>query len=210
MKKLTERWQKALDKQQGSSTLTRQFQWIAAVLQYVDKLHHLTSLHGNAKKTQTPLLPDDFPILGPRFVPVVPTLLAKRSARALTPEDYYIKPLTVVHPCYDNLATFGCPGCRKRESTPPIKWQQWSATGPRRVHGLESVEYAIGIQMRCGTCRDKIEKEAPGPADGKKSDEKQHCSWSTTSHKFWEGISYWKIPRKCSSGSKDWSKLYFA
>jgi hypothetical protein len=124
----------------------------------------------------------DFPLLGPHFVPLSPGLLSKRSAKAVTPENYYLKPLTVVHHCYDNLAKFGCPGCRKRGTSADVKWQQWNATGPRKVHGLESVEYAIGLQMMCNTC-----KQASSAV-------KQHHFWTTTSREFWDGIPYWQIP----------------
>lgn len=129
-------------------------------------------------------VPPDVPILGPFFTPPTYTSILRRKQWApIEPNVYYIRPLTIIHPFYyPNLLK--CPHCG---STDPkdVHWGQWTATGPRGVHGLRREEMAFGIQLRCTGCSELL-------PSGKR---RARC-FATTNCKFWEKWEYWEIPRQ--------------
>ena len=163
-----------------------QLKWTAEVTQYVQMMWNNTrqqAKSSNIFKSGYRPLSCETPLYGPRFVP--PTYLdaQKRSnSPEINPETMYLKPITVIHPFYfPGLAT--CPRCRGYD----IKWEGWTTSGSRDVHGVAFDELAIGFQLRCNVC------EKLGKQTSKKRDI-QYC-WSTTSTEFWSGFQDFEIPR---------------
>ncbi|KAH9007323.1 hypothetical protein EDB86DRAFT_2793432 [Lactarius hatsudake] len=126
-----------------------QLHWNAHIVEYVNFLNELTTVHGNSSKgTVANPLPKRILILGPRFVPPSYLHVGKRqTCPVIEPTVAYIKPLSIIHPFYyPSLSQ--CPQC---EST-NIKWDSWTPTGHREVHGMRQEECALGMQLRCRDC----------------------------------------------------------
>lgn len=167
--------------------------WFAAnAVEYVDFLHDKTTVRKGSKKF-APVLAKEIPIYGPLFTPPSYVHDIRRSKSPnISPASTYLKPLHVVHPFYyPELAQ--CP-CGSKD----IRWRGWTATGYREVHGVSREETAIGLQLRCLTCKDS---DSEGQDD---NEEKAQTSFSLTSTKYWEKKHHWEIPRKCSCSDKIW------
>lgn len=167
-----------------------QLEWVAHIVQYVNYVHETVKIHGNAKsvnKTSKRTVDLSIPLLGPYFLPPSQFHTLQREAvPTIKPHIHYIRPLTVIHPLYfPHLLK--CPECG---STNPkdVSWDQWTTTGYRDVHGLRREEVALGIQLRCTGCSDRLT-----PSGAKAA----RC-FATTNHQFWEKWEHWQIPRKCS------------
>jgi hypothetical protein len=134
---------------QAQSQSEPQLVWNAHIIEYVNYLYDHTSVHGNCSKgTIADSLPQNVPILGPRFVPPSYLHVEKRQKCPMVqPATAYIKPLNVVHPFYYPTIS-QCPQCDSAN----IKWDSWTPTGHREVHGIRLEECAIGFQMRCNDC----------------------------------------------------------
>jgi hypothetical protein len=142
---------------QANTASEEQLTWEAHIVEYVDFVHKKTHVHGNATKAIPPSLPNDIPLLGPRFTPPSYFHVQKQDKTApITPQIAYLKPLTVVHPFYfQELSEAGCPYCTSLE----ITWDRWTSTGACEVHGVTVEEFAIGQQMcykPCAQAHDKL------------------------------------------------------
>ncbi|KZV87139.1 hypothetical protein EXIGLDRAFT_621003, partial [Exidia glandulosa HHB12029] len=101
---------------------------------------------------------------------------ARRAAGNLQPEDWYLRPLIIVHDFYyPVLRTCMVCGSGKDKTA----FDGWASTVPRRVHGISTEEFAYGQQLRCNNCK------ALGS--------KPFC-YATTSGAFWKKISTDLIP----------------
>lgn len=164
-----------------------QLEWAAAVTVYVDFVHKRTSLHGNAKTGSVPpTLGEGFPILGPRFVPPSHLHLQKRRSQPrIQASTSYLRPLHIIHPFfYPSLAQ--CPTC----GSDNVSWDSWTRNGPREVHGMHRDETALGVQLRCKSCKKQLmEKAGSEDSDG-------HSCVATTSYLFWRTTEFWKLPRE--------------
>ena len=164
----------------------QQLKWEAEVVEYVTYVYNITKVHGNAKQGTLPSkLPDDIPLLGPRFLPPSYTHNLKRNPNArITPETAFLRPLNVIHPLYYNTIA-RCPQC---DSPDKVRWDSWNNTGHRELHGVRIEENAIGYQLRCKACEDK-------PTDLETGAKLPHC-FATTSPVFWKRWEHWEIPSK--------------
>lgn len=144
---------------------------------YINYVYKKTNIHGSSHQLTSKFLPDDVPILGPTFLPVSPSMISKRHNQKAKLADYYLKPVTVIHPFYDSIASLvSCSACANSGVVKPgISYKGWGES-LRVVHGMMSEEYAIGYQMECDKC--KIRE-------------------LMTSNSLWEHVPYWKIPRLC-------------
>ncbi|RDB21084.1 hypothetical protein Hypma_011838 [Hypsizygus marmoreus] len=159
------------------STQRDQLEWEAHVVEYVDFVHKLTALHGNASSGIAPSLKKGIPILGPRFSPPSYLTIQKRDVTPnIKPETTYLRDITIIHPFYYPHGFLSkCPDCESRETL----WDGWTGAGPRDVHGLRCEERAMGYQLRCKGC---------------KSAGRPFC-FATTSKAFWEKWEHWRVPR---------------
>ncbi|KAG1743759.1 uncharacterized protein EDB91DRAFT_1051214 [Suillus paluster] len=171
----------------------RQCEWEAEVIEYINYISEKTRIR-SVKTLTRPCLDSRIPILGPHFLP--PSYLHARkrnqSEPAVNPEVLYLKPLRVIHPFYHpELAR--CPRCDSRDG---VSWDGWTGTGPRDVHGVMLDEAALGMQLRCESCRtDPTSKkglESDCEHNGK-THLKGHC-FATTNPDFWRNWSHWSIP----------------
>jgi hypothetical protein len=165
-----------------------QLKWEAQIVEYVSFVYKNTRTHGNSKKdTCSPCLPKDIPILGPRFIP--PTYLheqRRQSSPVVQPQTAYLKPLNIVHPFYyENISR--CPQCNSSD----IRWDGWTTTGHRMLHGIRGEETALGYQLVCKAC------EAQYSHTKEHSGEACFC-FATTNPNFWKNWQHWSIPRMCS------------
>ncbi|KAJ3817145.1 hypothetical protein F5880DRAFT_1493389 [Lentinula raphanica] len=102
------------------------------------------------------------------------------SGASVTPEQLYLKPVNVVHPFY--YPTFKkCPRCDSEN----IKWEGWTGSGSREIHGIACEETAIGMQLRCSNCKNK---------EGENGKPQGYC-FGSTSNIFWDRLEHWEIPR---------------
>ncbi|KAF8054908.1 hypothetical protein FPV67DRAFT_1681291 [Lyophyllum atratum] len=165
----------------------QQLRWEANIVEYVDFVHALTSVHGNAKPgTVAPSLKKNIPLLGPYFVPPSYLDIQKRQpAPYIEPETSYFVPITIVHPFYFPGQLNSCPVCE----SPDTRWDGWTGAGPRDVHGVRREERALGYQLRCKMCKESKARQEPG------SDEKLEYCFAATSKVFWQRWEHWKIPR---------------
>ena len=163
----------------------RQMRWEAEIVEYVDWVNKLTSIHGNAKAgTVSPSLKRQIPILGPQFVPPSYLHIQKRDVTpAIEPEASYLLPFVVVHPFYYPNILNQCPKCNSSNTS----WDGWTGAGPRNVHGMHREERALGYQLRCKAC--------------KEASREQFC-FTTTNKVFWAGWEHWKMPCKSSAFCK--------
>lgn len=167
-------WEKS---QKGQPINIAQFRWAAEVVQYVSHAYSMVKKHGNNKSTDLKLLPDNLPLLGPRFSP--PSYLHSHLRKGLPqpdPQKAYLKTLHIIHPLYYPTLGLNCPRC---DST-AVSWDSWTSTGPRDVHGLYRDETALGYQLRCKDCCDQ--------------NVRPYCL-ATTSREFWKGYKSWQVPR---------------
>ncbi|KAG2740956.1 hypothetical protein P692DRAFT_20688297, partial [Suillus brevipes Sb2] len=122
----------------------RQYEWEAEIIEYVNYISDKTRVR-SAKALTQPHLDSKIPLLGPHFVPpcYLHALRRNQLEPAVNPETLYLKPLWVIHPFYySELAR--CPRCNCTDS---IRWDGWTGTGPRDVHGMFVNEGAIGTQL---------------------------------------------------------------
>jgi hypothetical protein len=170
------------------STRIEQLRWEAHVVEYVNILYRNTKKHGNSKKnTPAPCLPQDVPLLGPRFIPPTYLHLKKRQGNIVAqPETAYLKPLNIIHPFYyDSISK--CPQCDSLE----IYWDGWTTTGHRELHGIQEEETALGYQLVCKRC---CEDHSAKSNNGLKDDEGSFC-FATTNPTFWRKWEHWAVPR---------------
>ncbi|GBE83061.1 hypothetical protein SCP_0501070 [Sparassis crispa] len=171
-------WKRARSTQ---SQYAEQLEWEAHIVEYINFVYDETKLHGNSKKDTAPSLRGEIPLLGPRFIPSSYLHLQKRDPTPnIIPEVAYLKPVNVVHPFYyPELAR--CPQCDADDT----EWSGWTATGHREVHGVSQEEMALGFQLRCTKCKQRVSESG--------DDEGMYC-FSTTSHLFWGRHEHWEIP----------------
>lgn len=103
----------------------QQLQWEAEVVEYVDYMNKLTSVHGSARAgTIVPSIKKDIPIFGLCFTPPSYLHAQKQDVTPIIePEISYCIPLMIIHPFYyPQLA--GCPQCRSTE----MLWDRWTVT----------------------------------------------------------------------------------
>jgi hypothetical protein len=157
-----------------------QLEWEAHVVEYVNFLWGRTKVHGGAgKEIAAPYLSKDIPLMGPQFVhPSYLQLERRQYAGGPSPATAYIKPINVVHPFYYPTLT-RCPKCKSKD----VLWEGWTGTGSREVHGLNREEMAIGYQLRCKSCENRVGSERAG-----------YC-YATTNPVFWQEYEHWQIPR---------------
>ncbi|KAI5982858.1 hypothetical protein EDD15DRAFT_2109821, partial [Pisolithus albus] len=156
-----------------------QLSWEAEVVEYVNFLWQKT--RSRKKVANEPAaISWDVPFLGPWFLP--PTYLHAHRRPGLSsvmPDEQYLKPINVLHPLYYPQLTC-CPQCLTSDS---VTWEGWTGTGAHEVHGIFQEEVALGLQLRCNTC-----KARNGSA------ELGHC-FAMTSMAYWQNWEHWKIPR---------------
>src|SRR5260370_26044006 len=90
-----------------SPSMLVQFKFIVHVVQDVKHIAHLL---GTMKRPGHASLPENIPLLGPCFIPPTPHLLSKYWKIPLTPEAYYLCPVTIIHPIFYPFSTC-CPTC---------------------------------------------------------------------------------------------------
>ena len=165
-----------------------QLEWEAHVVEYVGFIYRLTKCHGNSKKgTLPPSLPKGIPILGPRFLPPLYLHIRKRqTVPIIRPETAYQKPLNIIHPFY--YENFGlCPQCGSTET----RWDGWTTTGHREIHGVHEDETALGYQLICKRCESQYSQARGNTSTG----EGAYC-FATTNPIFWKNWELWSIPRE--------------
>jgi hypothetical protein len=170
----------------SNSNSKDQLEWEANIVEYVGFVYKLTKSHGNSKKDALPpSLPKDIPLLGPRFLP--PSYLhaqRRQPTPIIQPETAYLKPLNIVHPFYhDDISA--CPQC----ATTDTRWDGWTTTGHREIHGIYEEEMALGYQLVCKACESRF-SHAKGSA---RDDEGSFC-FATTNPMFWKRWEHWAIP----------------
>lgn len=213
MKSRVEKW-KNLPATKASERPLFQLEWEAEVVEYVNLLWNATRSRSN-KSTTVKTIGHDVPLLGPRFVP--PTYLHARLRPGplnVKPEMQYLKPITIVHPLYyPELAV--CPQCQSRNE---VTWEGWTTTGAREVHGIAHEETALGLQLRCDSCKQRRTSSSESPKSGYSSNgnvaaggdsesqsselasresgtmSKESYCFAVTSHSFWKHWNHWDIP----------------
>ncbi|KAE9405193.1 hypothetical protein BT96DRAFT_1015845 [Gymnopus androsaceus JB14] len=167
----------------SQSTVKEQLEFEAHVAIYVNYLNAQTTSRKKKDAFRLPL-PPSIPIYGPRFMPPTHLHSLRRdpSCTTLVPKTLYLKPVNVVHPFYYPQLCC-CPQCGESKK---IGWVGWTGQGSRDIHGINYEETALGVQLRCDTCKSRL------PTEGKKKG--PHC-FATTSPVFWEKLEHWEIPR---------------
>ncbi|KAJ7094401.1 hypothetical protein C8R44DRAFT_645317 [Mycena epipterygia] len=178
-----ESWGKHRDTQ---SKYAPQLEWEAGVAEYVTFLHRETRApptpKNSTKISAEKPLKAGIPIYGPRFIP--PSFNDARLIMSgkIKPQTAYLRPINIIHPVYyPNLRR--CPHCRSGDVN-NVRWDGWTGTGSREVHGLRREETALGYQLRHENC----------PLD-ESSTVLKNRSFATTNQLFWKGWEHWKIPR---------------
>lgn len=180
------------DNRKNQSCNIKYLEWVAAVLEYINAVYIETKVPPNAKNRLMRPLTSVIPIIGPIFIPPSYIHLRIRDPTCfVTPDIAYLKVLHVVHPFYyPNIGR--CPYCTSTN----VRWDSWTATGPREVHGVDREECAIGYQLRCNSCfKEREERKKSGEADGEPQEAApdQYCT-TTTSVDFWKPYDFWQIP----------------
>ncbi|KAJ3534877.1 hypothetical protein NM688_g7062 [Phlebia brevispora] len=165
-----------------------QLTWVSHIVQYTMTLWKMRKVHGNSKlvskEDSLRPLPKDLIVLGPTFrAPDSRVLDLWAKYPDIMPEQMYLKPVTLIHPLWFSELS-ACPGCGSND----IKWDSWTTSGIRNVHGVDMEETALGYQLRCTACEKKDVKNK-----STKRRKSQFC-YSTTSMEFWEKWDHWKIP----------------
>jgi hypothetical protein len=184
---------KAWIKQRGASTRTQstniaQLEWEANVVEYVSLVYKHTKHQRNSKDSgPAPSLPKDVPFLGPHFLPLSYLHSRKRYPNpVIQPQIAYLKPLNIIHPFYhDHLGK--CPQCGSSE----VRWDGWTTSGHRDLHGLREEETALGYQLICKPCENKFSR-VKGDAKGIQG---SYC-FATTNPVFWKNWEHWAIPHQ--------------
>ncbi|KAJ3744557.1 hypothetical protein EV360DRAFT_57571, partial [Lentinula raphanica] len=174
-----------------------QLKFEANIVVYVNYLNAKLPTTTRKSNAIQPRLEENVPVWGPRFLPPTLNTTLKRdpSGSTVNPGVLYLKPVNVVHPFYYPTSFRKCPQCNSDD----IKWDGWTGNGSRDIHGISCEETAIGMQMRCSSCKNKTED-----GNGKL---RVHC-FATTSSAFWENVEHWEVPRKYSySYSSLWDHL---
>ena len=155
-----------------------------------------TCAHKKGDSTST--LPSDIPLLGLRFLPPTYLHATKRPGNSLkiSPETTYLKLLNIIHPFYySGLAQ--CPRCNSRDD---ITWEGWTGTGAREVHGISYEEVALGLQLRCNTCKTTKSAETgvceDGPMESDVEEKVKGYCFALMSNTFWTSWKQWEIPRE--------------
>jgi len=116
-------------------------------------------------------LPDNFPVLGPKFIP--PSL----QSLALTRRSlsyYYLQSFTMVDPqLYQPDHYTRKNMCAHAPHTVGDGIQRKDLTYPKQCYGMHGMEWVIGITHNCVGCK-KLS--------------------TTSSHEFWDKIAYFKRP----------------
>ena len=182
-----------------------QFNFIAHVTQYIK---HIIWLLGTAKRPGHSSLPENIPLLEPHFLPPTPHLLSKHWNIPLTPDAYYLCPITIIHPIFYPFSIH-CPTCWKASDTPeflhdPINNKKltpewWNTDGPCHVHGIDDEEFALGLQLKWKACKATQNTMKGIPAKGANGAsgltlKKTSILFNLTSVEYWEGIPCWEIP----------------
>ncbi|KAG2353116.1 hypothetical protein BDR07DRAFT_1310779, partial [Suillus spraguei] len=134
------------------------------------------------------------PLLGPQFLPPMYLHSHKRPGGGpVKPTAQYLKPLNIVHPFYfPQLAQ--CPHCGSQDS---VVWEDWTSTGAQELHGLCYEEMALGTQLQCNICKEKLAKKPPTTRNSqglrKLLEIKGYC-FATISATYWKSWEHWKIP----------------
>lgn len=165
-----------------SSLFKHQMEFASQVCQYVKFMFSKGLTNGRCDP--------NLPFYGPRFLPPSPTFLHRNpvSSSQILPNDFYLKPVTVVHELYWP-SLLQCPNCVKaKREQPRLERQGFSSDGPRTVHGIKEEEYVIGSKIRCQTCNELNE------ANRDKHGDRVRIQWSFTSPEFWSDKMYWEIP----------------
>lgn len=166
-----------------------QMTWAANVVVYVNYINDTTSATTVSKtskklKLSPDVLKKEVPIYGPAFYP--PSFvneLHRSESPEISPAVMYLKPLHILRPFYyPELVQCPC-------SSKDIQWRGWTATGYREVHGVSRDETALGMQLRCNTC--KATQKGHG-----NDEEKVQQAFSLTNFKYWENKHHWEVPRK--------------
>src|SRR5882757_4764747 len=99
-----------------------QLKWEAEVVEYVDTIHGMTKIHGNAKaNTVAASLRINIPIIGPFFEPPGYLHLQKRNATpSIEPGSSYLLPITIIHPFF-HPGLESCPACGSQNTY----WDGW-------------------------------------------------------------------------------------
>ncbi len=179
-----------------------QFKFIAHIAQYVK---YITQLLGTPKKPGHNSLPDSIPLLGPCFLPPTPHLLSKHRKIPLTPDAYYVCPVTIIHPVFYPFSIH-CPTCQRASDTSEslhdptnndkLAPKRWNTDGPHHVHGIDDEEFMLGLQLKCKVCethQNTTSANSAGHGPGV-SGKKTSIVFNLTSVEYWEGIPYWEIP----------------
>ena len=190
-----------------------QLEWEAQVVEYVSFVWDKT--RPCKKGDVAAKLSSDVPLLGPRFIPPTYLHIQKRSGSYdVGPEVQYLKPVNIIHPFYyPELAC--CPQC---QSSTDVTWEGWTGTGARELHGILQDEVALGLQLRCNTCKlqkrnvdpknktldeqDKVNdpRDPNAPLDvlqveASSAQSSSYCC-VTTSCAYWKQWKHWRIPHK--------------
>ncbi|KAG1849086.1 hypothetical protein C8R48DRAFT_750296 [Suillus tomentosus] len=173
------------------------YEWEAEVVEYINYISDKTRTR-STKALARPCLDSKVPILGPHFL--LPSYLYARkrnqSEPAINPEILYLKALCAIHPFYyPELAK-----CLRCDGTNNVRWDGWTGTGPRDVHGLMVDEAAIGTQLHCENCKNNATRKEH---EHEHSDLDNGCSiktnlkgycFTTTNPDFWGSWTHWSIP----------------
>ncbi|KAI1793319.1 hypothetical protein LXA43DRAFT_885912 [Ganoderma leucocontextum] len=176
---VAKRWKTWSESREGQSKSKAQLQWTAEICEYLI----VAEREGHR---------DGFPCnYGPLFEP--PSYVDEQLRDAtpmVTPETAYLKSVHVVHRRYYPHILGRCPRCQSTD----IIHNGWSPTGPREVHGLMREEMAIGTQIRCKRCKERVSQGDRDEAE----DTGTYC-FTTTSHLFWDHFEHWELPGECCS-----------
>ncbi len=152
IKKRVNSWK---DSRESQSLHLPQLEFVAHICEYVSFLAKLARPPPKSGVASVPLNLD-VPFLGPHFIPPSFVHTQRRQATPeITPDPTYLKPVNIVHPIYYPGILERCPNCRIAGVKSDISWNGWNPTGPREVHGLMQEETAIGVQLRCKSCKRK-------------------------------------------------------
>jgi hypothetical protein len=74
-----------------------------------------------------------------------------------------------------------------------VRWDGWTTTGHRDVHGMKEEETVLGYQLICRQCEIRYSHAK----DNIGGENRSYC-FATTNPTFWQKWEHWKIPRKKS------------
>jgi hypothetical protein len=140
IKKFTERWDARYNRQQ---TL-----FMSRVTAYIVVLREVLKDNGEINWN---LLPEGFPVMGPKFIPPpLETLILQRKSVSF----YYVKPFTIIDPQLYSPNLFKRKDlCIHANHLTGESIQRKELTLPRQCHGLRSMEYVIGVVNLCVRCK---------------------------------------------------------